>query len=155
MNQRGFSLIEMLLVITIIGLVGVIALPRMRDSVERANVRAARVSLANTVSRTRATAVARGCPATFNITTGTAGKVWITACQTTNVGAGGATETVGRVDSLAARYKVSIASDVVSFVFDRRGLRTDYTLSTIRVQSNNSSRIDSIQVNQVGRVVVR
>jgi Tfp pilus assembly protein FimT len=145
----------MVLVITLIGLLVMIAIPRMRDSVERTNVRAARVSLANTVAKARATAVARGCPVTFNITTGTAGKVWLTACQTTNVGAGGATETVGRVDSLAAKYKVSIASDVASFVFDRRGLRTDYNLSTIRVQSNNSTRIDSIQINQVGRVVVR
>jgi prepilin-type N-terminal cleavage/methylation domain-containing protein len=155
MTRRGFSLVEMLLVITIIGLVGMIAIPRMRDSVERTNVRAAQVALANSIARTRATAVARGCPATFNITTGTAGKMWITACQTTNVGAGGATETVGNVDSLAARYKVSIASNVASFVFDRRGLRTDYNLSTIRVQSNNSTRLDSIQVNQVGRVIVR
>ncbi len=155
MTQRGFSLVELLLVIVIIGVVGRIAIPRMRDSVERANVRAARVAVANTVAKARATAVARGCPATFNITTGTAGKVWITACQTTNVGAGGATETVGQVDSLAARYKVSIASDVASFVFDRRGLRTDYTLSTIRVSSTNSTQNDSIQVNQVGRVVVR
>ena len=72
MTQRGFSLIEMLLVITIIGLVGVIAIPRMRDSVERANVRAARVSLANNVSRARAT-LPHGCPRSKDETSRPAG----------------------------------------------------------------------------------
>jgi prepilin-type N-terminal cleavage/methylation domain-containing protein len=156
MNRRGFSMIEMLLVMVIIGIVGLIGLPRMRDTVDQANVRAARSHLANMVSTARSVAVSRGCPATFNLTTGAAGTVWITACQTSNVGAGGATETVGQVEPLAARYSVTITSTLNTFVFDRRGIRTDFNLTTIRVQSTrNAARIDSIQVNQVGKVIIR
>lgn len=155
MNRRGFSLIEMLLVIVIIGLVGMIATPRMRESLERSKVRAARSALASHVARTRATAVARGCQATLNVTTGAAGKLWVTSCLTTTVGAGGATQTVGRVDSLAARQKVTITSDVAALSFDRRGIRTNRVLSTIRVQSTTTALIDSIQINPVGRVVLR
>jgi hypothetical protein len=44
---------------------------------------------------------------------------------------------------------------VASITFDRRGLRTNYVLSTIRAQSTTSSVIDSIQVNQVGKVLGR
>jgi prepilin-type N-terminal cleavage/methylation domain-containing protein len=155
MTRRGFSLIELLLVIVIIGLVGLIATPRLRTSLERSKVRAVRSSLANYVSKARATAVARGCQATLNVTGGAAGTVWITACLTTTVGAGGGTETVGQRDSIAANNKVTITTDVASLVFDRRGIRTDRALSTIVVQSNTSTLKDSIQINQVGRVIQR
>jgi hypothetical protein len=108
------------------------------------------------VTKTRATAVARGCTATFNVTTGTAAKAWVTSCKTTDVGvAGAALDTIWIVDSLANRFKVNITSDVASITFDRRGLRTNYVLSTIRAQSTTSSVIDSIQVNQVGKVLGR
>jgi Tfp pilus assembly protein FimT len=140
----------------IIGLAGMIAIPRLRSTVDRANVKGARGELMDLVTKTRATAVARGCTATFNVTTGTAAKAWVTSCKTTDVGvAGAALDTIWIVDSLANRFKVNITSDVASITFDRRGLRTNYVLSTIRAQSTTSSVIDSIQVNQVGKVLGR
>lgn len=155
MKRDGFTLIELLVVISIIGLVGMIATPRLRTITERANVRAVRSSLANHVSKARNTAVARGCPATLNVTGGTAGKVWITSCLTSTVGAGGGTETVGLVDSLAAAHKVTLTTNVAALTFDRRGIRTNRVLSTIVVQSNASGLSDSIQINPVGRVILR
>jgi prepilin-type N-terminal cleavage/methylation domain-containing protein len=156
MNRRGFSLMEMLVVIVIIGLSSLIAIPRLRSAVDRANVRGARGEIGDLISKARATAVARGCTATFNVTTGTTGKAWVTSCLVGTVGAVGAViDTVWIVDSLASRFKVNITSDVASIAFDRRGLRTNYVLSTIRAQSTTSTVIDSIQVNQVGKVVMR
>jgi prepilin-type N-terminal cleavage/methylation domain-containing protein len=157
MNRRGFSLIEMLLVLVVIGLASMIAIPRLRSATDRANVRGARGEFMDLVTKARATAVARGCTATFNMTTGTAAKAWVTTCKTTDVGAAGAAlDTVWIVDSLAVRWKVNITSDVASITFDRRGIRSPANaLSTIRAQSTTSSVIDSIQVNQVGKVLGR
>ncbi len=155
MNRRGFSLMEVLLVMVIIGLASMISIPRLRTAIDRANVRGARGEIGDLISKARATAVTRGCTATFNVTTGTAGKAWVTACLVSTVGAAGAIDTVWIVDSLASRFKVNITSDVASIAFDRRGLRTNYVLSTIRAQSTTTTVIDSIQVNQVGKVVLR
>jgi prepilin-type N-terminal cleavage/methylation domain-containing protein len=156
MNRRAFSLVEMVLVMVIIGIAGMIAIPLLRSTVDRANVRGARGELMDLVTKARATAVARGCTATFNMTTGTAAKAWVTSCKTTDVGvAGVALDTVWLVDSLAVRWKVNVTSDVATITFDRRGLRTNYVLSTMRAQSTTSSVIDSIQVNQVGKVLGR
>ena len=156
MSRRGFSLVEMVLVMVVIGLATMIAIPRLRNVTDRANVRGARGEFMDLVTKARATAVARGCITTFKMTTGTAAKAWVTTCKTTDVGvAGAALDTVWIVDSLAVRYKVNITSDVASITFDRRGLRTNYVLSTIRAQSTTSSVIDSIQVNQVGKVLGR
>ncbi len=157
MNRSAFSLVEMLLVMVIIGLAGLIGIPRLRSVTDRANVRGARGELMDLVTKARAVAVARGCTATFNVTTGTAAKAWVTTCKTTDVGAAGAAlDTVWIVDSLANRFKVNITSDVATITFDRRGLRTTpYVLSTMWAQSTTSSVIDSIQVNQVGKVLGR
>jgi Tfp pilus assembly protein FimT len=145
----------MVLVIVVIGLASMIAIPRLRDVTDRANVRGARGELMDLVTKARATAVARGCTATFNMTTGTAAKAWVTTCKTSDVGVGATLDTVWIVDSLAIRWKVNVTSDVAAITFDRRGLRTNYVLSTIRAQSTASSVIDSIQVNQVGKVLGR
>ena len=157
MKRSGFSLVEMVLVIVVIGLASMIAIPRLRDVTDRANVRGARGELMDLVTKARATAVARGCTATFNMTTGTAAKAWVTTCKTTDVGvAGAALDTVWIVDSLAVRWKVNITSDVATVTFDRRGLRTlPYVTSTMRAQSTTSSVIDSIQINPVGKVLGR
>ena len=157
MSRRGFSLVEMVLVMVVIGLATMIAIPRLRNVTDRANVRGARGELMDLVTKARATAVARGCSATVNVTTGTSAKAWVTTCKTTDVGAAGAAlDTVWIVDSLAVRWKVNITSDVASITFDRRGLRTNYVLSTIRAQSTDAAAVlDSIQINQVGKVLGR
>ena len=157
MSRRGFSLVEMVLVMVVIGLASMIAIPRLRNVTDRANVRGARGEFMDLVTKARATAVARGCITTFRMTTGSAAKAWVTSCKTTDVGAAGAVlDTIWVVDSIAYRWRVNITSDVDSIKFDRRGLRTNYVLSTIRAQSNDAaSVIDSIQVNQVGKVLGR
>ncbi|HEV7364935.1 MAG TPA: prepilin-type N-terminal cleavage/methylation domain-containing protein [Gemmatimonadales bacterium] len=157
MNRRGFSLVEMLLVMVIIGLASLIGIPRLRAVTDRANVRGARGEVMDLVSKARVVAVARGCTATFNVTTGAAAKVWVTTCKTSDVGAASAVlDTVWIVDSLANRFKVDITADVATITFDRRGLRTaPYVTSVIRAQSTTSSVIDSVQVNPVGKVLGR
>ncbi len=157
-NRRGFNMIEMIVVMIVVGLVIAISAPRIKDGLEKINVREARVSMANYVARTRGSAVARGCRTVLHMTQGTTGKVWITSCKPSDMGRPPAValsvDTVGTVDQLASRYGVNLYSSVDSITFDRRGIATTFAFSTIRVTGAAYSTIkDSLRVNPVGKVV--
>ena len=155
-KTRGFTLIETIVTMVIIGLVIGFSAPRIKDGMEKINVREAKVSMANYVARTRGSAVARGCATTLNITTGTAGKVWITSCKPGDVGRSVAVDTIGTVDLLAARYGVNLSSTANTITFDRRGIATNFAFQTIKVTGVNYTTVkDSIRVNPNGKVVLR
>jgi prepilin-type N-terminal cleavage/methylation domain-containing protein len=155
-NRLGFNLIEMIVVMIVVGLVIAISAPRVKDAMEKINVREAKVSLANYVARTRGSAVARGCTTTLNIVTGVAGRVWITSCKPGDVGRSVAVDTVGTVDQFAARYGVNLASTTGALAFDRRGIATNFAFSTIKVTGTSyTSVVDSIRVNPVGKVLLK
>jgi hypothetical protein len=67
-----------------------------------------------------------------------------------------AVDTVGKVDSVAARFGMNLTSTVDSIAFDGRGLTTTFAFSTFRVRSVAiNTIIDSIRVNPIGKVVLR
>ncbi len=149
-------MIEMIVVMIVIGLVIGISAPRIKDGMEKINVREAKVQMAGYVARTRNSAVARGCSATLNITTGVAGKVWITSCKPGDMGRAFSVDTVGTVDLIAARYSVDLASTTNAITFDRRGIATNFAYQTIKVTGINYTSVkDSIRVNPNGKVVLR
>ncbi len=155
-NRRGFNLVEMIIVMIVVGLVIAISAPRIKDGMEKINVREAKVSMANYVARTRGSAVARGCRTVLHMTQGTAGKVWITSCKASDVGRSLAVDTVGTVDQIASRYGVNLSSTVDSIAFDRRGISTSFAFSTIKVTGVSYTSVkDSIRVNPNGKVVLR
>ena len=155
-NTRGFTLIELIVVMVVIGVVIGISAPRIKDGMEKINVREAKVSMANYVGRARAGAVARGCTTTLNITTGTSGKVWITSCKSGDVGRTVAVDTIGTVDQIASRYGVNLSSTVNTIAFDRRGIATNFAFQTIKVTGNSYTSVqDSIRVNPIGKVLLQ
>jgi Tfp pilus assembly protein FimT len=147
---------EMIIVVIMVGLVIAISAPRIKDGLDKMNVREAKVSLANLVARTRGTAVARGCATTLNITNGTSGKVWITSCKPGDLGRTVAVDTVGKVEQLASRYGVNLSTTSNAITFDRRGIATNFAFQTIKVTGTSyASQKDSIRVNPIGKVVLR
>jgi prepilin-type N-terminal cleavage/methylation domain-containing protein len=156
MNRRGFTLIELIVVVMVIGVVIGISAPRIRDGMEKINVREAKVSVANYVARARGSAVARGCQSTLNITTGTTGKIWVTSCKTGDAGRTVAIDTVGTVDQVATKYGVNLSSTANTITFDRRGIATNFAFQTIKVTGNTYASVtDSIRVNPVGKVLLK
>lgn len=149
MGNRGFSFIEMLVVFIIVGVVVAFGLPRLRDSLEKSNVRSAKAGMATLVAKARAAAVSRGCTSTMNLTSGTSGTVAISVCT---VGGGG-TQVLGGVDSLAARYKVTMTSSASSMQFDPRGLSVNYSGMTVRFSNTSGTVSDSVIINPLGKVV--
>ena len=155
-NARGFTMIELIVVMMIVGVMIGIAAPRIGSTMEKINVRAAKVSMANYVARTRGSAVARGCQTTLNMTTGTTGRVWITSCKTGDFAQAVTVDTIGTVDQFATRYGVNLASTVNALTFDRRGIATTFAFQTIKVTGNSYTTVkDSIRVNPVGKVLLK
>ena len=147
MNRRGFSAIELLVVLVIIGIIAAFGIPRVRNAVIKSNVHSAKAAMGTLVVKARAAAVARGCNATVTLTSGTTGTVSISVCNVNGTG----TQILGGVDSLAARYSVTMTPSTGTLTFDPRGLSTSYTTLVVGFSSNSIS--DSVVINQLGEVV--
>src|SRR5690242_698231 len=147
MNKRGFSAIELLVVFVIIGIIAAFGIPRVRNAVIKSNVRSAKAAMGTLVVKARAAAVARGCNATMTLD-GVNGTVAISVCNVTSTG----TQILGGVDSLAARFNVTMRPSASTLQFDPRGLATTYATLVIGFASADGSISDSVIVNQLGQV---
>ena len=149
MNKRGFSAIELLTVLVIVGIITAFGIPRIRSAVLRSNVRSAKAAMGTLVVKARAAAVARGCNATMTLSS-TSGTVSISVCNVNGTG----TQILGGEDSLAARYNVYLTPSTSTLAFDPRGLAVSYTTLVVRISSDSSNSIsDSVIVNPLGQVV--
>src|SRR5437899_12437948 len=77
MGKKGFSMIELIVVLLLIGVSASIGIPRLRDGLEKQNVRSSKALIATLAATARGAAIQRGCPATLNMT---ADSIWVTAC---------------------------------------------------------------------------
>ena len=154
MKRSGFTTIEMIIVVVIIGVIAAIGFPKIRGTLDKTNVRSARVYLSTQLITARATAVQRGCYAVLHFTSGASGAIWVTACPRRMPGAG-TVDTIGGVESLAARYNVTLTATRDSVRFDPRGLSTDGAgvTTTVQIVGNIASNSDSIFINPLGKVV--
>jgi Tfp pilus assembly protein FimT len=149
MRTRGFTTVELAIVIVLIGLIAAMAFPRIRGALEQQNVRSARAAAQTYVAKARAAAVQRGCRGTVNMPAD--GRVWVTVC-TTLVPPGARTlDTLGPIELLGARYNVQVYPSRDSIVFDARGMKINF--ERVVVAFRNGSIQDSLVVNEVGKVV--
>jgi prepilin-type N-terminal cleavage/methylation domain-containing protein len=152
MRRNGFTTIEMLMVVILIGIVAALGFPRIKTAVQKTNVRSTRIFLASATTTARAAAVQRGCRAAVHFTSGVAGKVWVTACPRMKAGAG-TVDTLGAVENLASRYSVTLTATRDSVQFNPRGLNMDFLVTVVKVQGAAAVAKDSTVINQIGKVV--
>src|SRR2546427_8752692 len=107
MKRSGFTTIEMIIVVVIIGVIAAIGFPKIRGTLDKTNVRSARVYLSTQLITARATAVQRRCYAVVLFTSGAGGAVLVTACPPRMPGAR-TRDTIRCVETLAARRKASL-----------------------------------------------
>src|SRR5438552_17496990 len=124
MKRSGFTTIEMIIVVVIIGVIAAIGFPKIRGTLDKTNVRSARVYLSTQLVTACATAVQRGCYAVVHFTSGASGAIWVTACPRRMPGAG-TVDTIGGVESLADRSQVTLTATGSTDRMDPRGLSTD------------------------------
>ena len=144
MGRRGFSLIEMMFVFVLAGVIMAIGFPRLKNGLEKQNIRNSKALLTTLVATARGTAVQRGCNATLNMT---ADSVWVTAC---GVNPPAASVTVGTKKLVGSEFSVTLVPSAAAIVYDPRGLRTSFATTSVRIVGAHYT--DSVIINQVGKV---
>jgi prepilin-type N-terminal cleavage/methylation domain-containing protein len=147
MNRNGFSVIEMIIVMVMIGVIAAIGFPRLRDGLEHQNVRSSKALIATLAATARGAAIQRGCSATLNMTVD---SIWVTACGVTGNPPAASGVQVGTKKLVGEEFSVTLQPTVASIVYDPRGISTQFLARTIRVIGPHYR--DSVMINEVGKV---
>lgn len=146
-SRSGFSLIEMLLVVVLIGIMLAIGLPRLRETKIRSDVHSARVTLVSLYAQARAAAVQTSRTTTLNVGTT---RAWVTATPRISYLAGSTTDTIGTVREFLQTYGVTLsAAPVNQLRVDPRGFGSS---SATTITLTNSGIVDSITITAFGRI---
>lgn len=144
MGRKGFSLIELLFALILIAVIMAIGFPRLRNSLEKQNIRNSKALLGTLATTARSTAVQRGCNATLNMT---ADSVWVTAC---GVNPPAAVSAVGTKKLVGSEFGVTLVPSTASVIYDPRGIRTSFQSTSVRIVGAHYA--DSVIINEVGKV---
>ena len=142
MKQRGFTLIEILFVITLIGVMLAVALPRLGEAVSRQRVRSARDAVVTMHAKARAVAVQDGSYSLMEFLS--PGKVRLRVFRP-NTGWQMRDST-----DLQARYGTTFTSSTSSLLFDPRGLGWS---SAGTVTLTNGTNTEQVTFGAFGRVI--
>jgi prepilin-type N-terminal cleavage/methylation domain-containing protein len=148
MRHSGFTTIEMVIVVVLIGIIAAIGFPKIRQSLDKTNVRSARVAVGTLAAIARSAAIQRGCRSALHLASGTS-TVWVTTACPTRV------DTLSSVRNLSTQFKVTLTSTQDSVQYDPRGLSMDNFASptVVRFTGSVASNHDSLLINQIGKVV--
>lgn len=144
MQRRGFTLIEILVVIGLIGLLAAIAMPRISQTLVRTNVTSSRGAVISAHGLARATAIQRGITSEL-VFSGNTLLVLSENPVTRTV------DTIGAPNDLNDRYGVTVTTTRDTLTFDPNGIGVDGGATTVTVA--RGAYTESIRINAVGRVL--
>ena len=145
--SAGFTLMEMLLVILILGITMLIGLPRMSAGVTSASVRGARTTLINQLTRARIAATQTNRIALLKIT----GNDAVILLRPRLLPGAGDADTLGAVARLGESYGVTVSGAIDSVRFDPRGMASGFGTSTTFAISRYGTT-ETIRIDGLGRV---
>ena len=140
-ERRGFTLIEVLLIVAIIGIVAAISLPRLSSASRRTGVRNARAAAVNMYATARNAATEANRVTRLRMT----GDSMVVL---RNSASGVGLDTIVPSVDFAKRYGVTLSRTTDSLVIDPRGFSTAGTIRVIK----DSATTDSLTVNAYGRL---
>ncbi len=144
MNQRGMTLIEIVIVIVLIGAMAGYAIPRIGDAITKQNVRSARTLFVSMHARARATAIQRASRTQLVVSNGQVSIVSINPVT-------GAAQTVGNVEDLTQRYGVTVLPASLTLTFDARGIGTEGSQTEVSISKGQYA--SRIVISPAGRVI--
>ncbi len=147
-RRRGFSLVEVLIVVVIIGVMLSIGFPKLRTGMTNNNVRAARTALINMI------AGARNASSQTNRSTWVKieGNRAVVLARPRLVPVGGSNaDTIGPVQNLGQLYGVTVTATVDSFRFNPTLTSLDVVGTTFTI--SRSGRVETVAVDGLGRVI--
>lgn len=138
MRRSAVTLLEITVVLTVMGVLLAIAVPRVSSLRDRSAVKAGIDEVAGLFATARAAAIARR---------GMVAVVFDTAAGSVEVRAGG--RTLAR-RSLRSSYGIALGSNRDSAVYDPRGL--GYGLTNLTVTVRVGTMVDTLTMSRLGRV---
>ena len=144
-SRYGFTLVEALIVVVVLGLIALIAFPRISAAMVKSDLRSARTAVINLTATARAASMQSGRNTWIKFTGNTA---LVLARPRQTAGAGNA-DTVGAVQNLSTRYHVT-ASGMDSIQFDPRGFGVLGAADTVFLSRNGYT--ESVVIDALGRV---
>lgn len=142
-GRRGFTLIEMLIAIVVIGALTALAFPRMRQFSNGVAVRDGRSALANLANQTRARALVRGAPARLQVTQDSA---WI------ELQAGGVWQAVGVSEQVMQRGGLTYAGPATLVFLPTGTVVIPGGDETVELAVSHAGQSRSVVVTRYGRV---
>jgi prepilin-type N-terminal cleavage/methylation domain-containing protein len=152
-ERKGFTLTETLIAIVIVSLLVLMGYPKLTSAMVTTNVRGARTTIVNMVSRARAAAVQgnrRSAQVEF-----VGNNVLVTATPRVATLAGSTKDTVGSVQNLNAIYGVTVNSANLTngtITFDPRGIGGGFVSTGSTVSVTKSGKSETITIDKLGRV---
>lgn len=147
-RAAGFTVIELLIVVALIGLLTLMAFPRLEQFMIRSDVRNARTLAIGLYARARSSALETGRVTTLSFVGNTA---LITATPRLIAAAGSTEDTLAGPEDLQSLYGVTVTGnpDLILTV-DPRGLASSNATS---ISFSRAGIVDSMAVSGFGRVV--
>lgn len=140
-SSRGFTLVELVIVIAVMGLMLAMAMPRIRDALVSRDLKSARAAIANMYARARINALQTRKSSTINFSTT---DVWVT------MPVAGGEDTVGTVAQLSSAYGVTVDASTASITVLPTGLSNMAATATIKV--TRAGKSDSVVISGYGRL---
>lgn len=140
----GFSLVEMLIAISVMGLLLAIAIPRVRDTMNSREVKSARAALATTYARARIYALQQRRPAKVHFS---GSSVWVTTPNSA-----GLDSTVGAILNLGNIHGVNLVASQPTVTFLPTGLLQSALGEVLVVRVGRAGKRDSVVISGYGRL---
>ena len=150
MRRSGFTAIELMIVIILIGVIAAVGFPKVHAALDKTNVRSARVAVGTYAATARSLAIQRGCRAVLHFAYGASSGVWVTSCRP-----GAMTiDTVGQVKNVYLDFNVTLSATRDSVQFDPRGLSLETVNTIVSFTGNVGANTDSVIIaGYTGKVV--
>jgi prepilin-type N-terminal cleavage/methylation domain-containing protein len=148
-NRRGFTLVELMVVVVLMAALVALALPKSRTLFIRSSVRGARTTVFNAFQQAKVVAVSQARTATVNMPG--AGQVYITAAPRRNPcpGGGCTVDTIGLIRELTTQYGVTVTPSQATYAYDSRGLGPN---TPVTVELRRDPERDTVWISGFGRV---
>lgn len=144
-SNRGFTVIEMVIVVVLVGVMMTVALPFLRGSSSKSSVRGAMDAISSMHAVAKATAIQRGRFARL-VMSASSSTALIVATQAT----GSTLDTIGSVEDLGTRFGVRFTTTRDTLVFTPRGIGSELSGTTIIVIKGDFR--DTITISGAGRL---
>jgi prepilin-type N-terminal cleavage/methylation domain-containing protein len=144
-RRRGFTLVETLVVVVVVGLVSLIALPSLQNAWAHSSVLSAKSKITSLYYRARATAV-ESSRNTVLVTN--SGNAYVVARPRLTAGAG-TFDTITRVENVYTQFQVNLTSNTDSVRISPTGLGTNGANLIL----TKGSYADTVFINQYGRIL--